>query len=245
MSILVHADTKVGKSTLAATCPKPMVFFDVEAAHRFLDPKFRRTFWNPLTEPPPQCDGSWDIAVVIVREYSVLVRGMEWLRSGQHCFRSIALDSISELQKKCQAQLTGTEAMKMQTWGELLRHMEGLVNDMRDLTEHPTNPIEALIITAMTEFRDDKWRPYVQGQLRTILPYKLDVVGYAYVHDIPDPNDPMAEPTQWRRMIVSKNAQFEAGERVRGRLGKVVEQNDLDVERMLDMVFGPIPEAAA
>jgi hypothetical protein len=39
-------------------------------------------------------------------------------------------------------------------------------------------------------------------------------------------------------MYVERTPEYEAGERVQGRLGKVVEQQDLGIERMLDMVFG-------
>ena len=43
---------------------------------------------------------------------------------------------------------------------------------------------------------------------------------------------------QVRRMYVERTVNFEAGERVQGRLGKVIEQENLGIERMLDMVFG-------
>jgi hypothetical protein len=39
-------------------------------------------------------------------------------------------------------------------------------------------------------------------------------------------------------MYVERTPEYEAGERVQGRLGKVEQQGDLGVERMLDMVFG-------
>jgi hypothetical protein len=39
-------------------------------------------------------------------------------------------------------------------------------------------------------------------------------------------------------MYVERTDQVEAGERVQGRLGKIVEQHDLGIERMLDMIFG-------
>jgi hypothetical protein len=45
-------------------------------------------------------------------------------------------------------------------------------------------------------------------------------------------------------MHVQRTDRFEAGERVQGRLGTVVEQQDLGIERMLDMIFGQKPEAA-
>jgi hypothetical protein len=44
-------------------------------------------------------------------------------------------------------------------------------------------------------------------------------------------------------MYVERTDQYEAGERVQGRLGKIVEQGDLGVERMLDMIFGPKTDA--
>jgi hypothetical protein len=41
-----------------------------------------------------------------------------------------------------------------------------------------------------------------------------------------------------RQMYVERNAQYEAGERVQGRLGNIVEQQNLSIERMLDIIFG-------
>jgi len=239
VSFVVHADTKVGKSTLAATCPKPMLLLDAESAYRFIDG--RKTFWNPLTEAPPWSDGTWDICVVILRDYATLDRAVQWLMAGQHHFKSVALDSISEIQKKMKDQIReGDPDMDQRKWGRLLDGMEQLCRNLRDLTEHPTTPIEALILTAMTEMRDGKWRPYVQGQLRVTMPYFMDVIGYMEIHDEPNP-DPMQPPTRWRRMVVNKSNQYEAGERVGGKLGAAV--YNPNIAEMIDAVFGPIPTA--
>jgi hypothetical protein len=54
---------------------------------------------------------------------------------------------------------------------------------------------------------------------------------------MPNP-DPLQAPYKVRRMYVERTPEYEAGERVQGRLGKIVEQGDLGVERMLDIVFG-------
>ena len=43
-------------------------------------------------------------------------------------------------------------------------------------------------------------------------------------------------------MYVERTPLYEAGERVQGRLGKIVEQENLSIDRMLDLVFGPRPE---
>jgi len=254
LSILIHSDTKVGKSTYAATAPKPMLLLDAEAAYRFLPGV--KVFWDPMREPPPvpgqgriepQADATvysvdWEICVVLVREYSVMVRAFEWLNSGSHPFISVVVDSISEIQKRLKDSLrTLDEQMDMKKWGQVLDHMEWLVRGLRDLTEHPTRPIQAVIMTAMTTQRDGKWRPYVQGQLATTMPYFLDVIGYMYVQEIQN-DDPTQPGRKIRRLLVTPHPQFEAGERVQGRLGDVVDEPT--VTKMLDMVFGEVAPAA-
>lgn len=232
LSVLVHADTKVGKTTFAATAPAPVLYLDVEAAHRFIDrPK---VFWDPISQAPPEV-GEWELCVVVVRDYNYMVKAMEWLRSGKHPFRSVVVDSISELQKRCKDQLKAVgEEMNYKKWGALLDHMEWLVRSLRDLTEHPTNPLEAIIITSMTTQRDGKWRPYVQGQLAVTMPYFLDVIGYMFVHEYEDPATSTTQKI--RRMLVTPHSLYEAGERVQGRLGDVVDNPT--VPAMLSAVFG-------
>jgi hypothetical protein len=80
-------------------------------------------------------------------------------------------------------------------------------------------------------------RPYLQGQLAIQAPYFYDILGAINVETVPNP-DPLQPPFKVRRMYVERTDTYEAGERVQGRLGKVVEQQDLGIERMLDMVFG-------
>lgn len=213
-----------------------MLLLDAESAYRFIPG--RKTFWNPLTEAPPWSDGTWDICVVIVRDYMTLDKAVQWLMTGQHHFKSVGLDSISEVQKRFKDQIKeGNPDMDQQKWGRLLDGMEDLCRKLRDLTEHPTTPIEALVMTAMTENRDGKWRPYVQGALRVTMPYFMDVIGYMHIYEHPNV-DPMLPPTKYRRMIVEKNNQFEAGQRVGGLLGDAV--YDPDVITMINTVFPPV-----
>jgi hypothetical protein len=46
-------------------------------------------------------------------------------------------------------------------------------------------------------------------------------------------------------MYVERTEKYEAGERVQGRLGAIVEQENLSIDRMLDMIFGPRQVAVA
>ena len=236
LTIMVYGESKVGKSSFAVTAPYPRLMLDVEGGHRFLPINVK--YWDPLTEEPPVADGTWDTVVVKVNDYDVVLKAFQWLQSGKHQFKSLIIDSISELQVKCMDNIAGTEQMKMQQWGELLRHMGALLRDLRDLTMHPTQPLEAVVLTAMArKGQDGVYRPYLQGQLAIQAPYFYDILGAIVVETEPNP-DPMQPPFKVRRMHVERTPEYEAGERVQGRLGKAVEQQDLGVERMLDMVFG-------
>jgi hypothetical protein len=236
LTIMVYGESKVGKSTFAVTAPYPRLMLDVEGGHRFLPINVK--YWDPIREEPPQADGTWDTVVVQVRDYDVVMKAFQWLQSGKHQFKSLIIDSISELQVKCMDNIAGTEQMKMQQWGELLRHMGALLRDLRDLTMHQTQPLEAVILTAMArKGQDGVYRPYLQGQLAIQAPYFYDILGAITVEQMPNP-DPLQAPYKVRRMYVERTPEYEAGERVQGRLGKIVEQGDLGVERMLDIVFG-------
>lgn len=242
LSVLVHADSKVGKSTLAATTPPKRCFMDVEAAYRFL-PLGKVIKWDPMKDAPPAADGDWDTAVVITQNYDTFAAVKRWLVSGQHGFVSVILDSITELQVRCKDKIrSGSEDMDMRKWGSLLDQMERDIRDLRDLTEHQTNPLQAIVMTAMTSQKDGKFRPYVQGQLSVKLPYFLDVIGYMYVEDVRvNPDHPTDFTTKKvRKMLTVPHAQFMAGNRVQGRLPEIMEigEQEQTVITMLDMVFG-------
>ncbi len=244
MTVLAYGESGAGKSTFAVTAPYPRLLLDVESGYRFLPIQYK--VWDPLREPVPVADGSWDTIVVIVHDYNTVLEVYKILRSGQHQFRSLIIDSISELQDRLLTQLAGVDQVKMQQWGEVLRKMGGLLRDLRDLTTHPTNPLEAIVLTAMAKKdQEGVYRPYLQGQLAVQAPYLYDIVGAMVVESFPHP-DPMQPNYSARRMYIQRTPKYEAKERVRGRLGAVVEQDNLSVERWLDIVFGarqaPQPE---
>lgn len=232
LSILVHSRSKSGKSWLADTAPAPRLHLDAEggAGTRFTPSK--KTLWDPTSEHPPEPDGSWDTAVVHVRNYQTIEYAYNWLNSGQHQFKSAILDSISEIQQRAIDSLAGANPMKQADWGELLRQVSALIRGFRDFATHPTTPLEAIVMTAMTHEVNGMWRPYVQGQLATRLPFYLDVVGYLFVQ----PSD-NGSPAVRRLLVSPEFDEYEAGERVNGALGTVIDEPN--VERMLDTVFGP------
>ena len=196
-------------------------------------------YWDPLREEPPIADGTWDTCVVPVRTYETMLKTYQWLQSGRHQFKSLIIDSISELQVKCMDNIAGNQQVTQQQWGELLRHMAALMRDLRDLTMHPTTPLEAVVLTAMArQGQDGKMHPYLQGQLATQAPYFWDVLSFLRVEEWPN-QDPTQPAYKLRRLYVESTDFAEAGERVQGRLGSIVEQSELNVETLLDKVYGP------
>lgn len=177
LSFLLHGPSKAGKSFLANTAPGPRLILDAEGNTRFL--KGKKTEWKNTFEPPPVHDGTWDTCIVYVRDFTTISHVFQWLNAGKHPFRSIVIDSLSEVQQRCVDMLAGSEQMKLQQWGELSRKVSELVRQYRDLLVHPSNPIDCVVYTAMTkQNQDGKWFPYVQGQLAVSLPYYVDIIGY-------------------------------------------------------------------
>lgn len=219
LSMLVHGPSKAGKSLLGASTPWPRVMLDVESAARFLP--IKATMWdpdNPPPKPPKSPDGvpEWDTAVVPTRNWQTALKVLDWLKQGDHPFRSATVDSISELQYRYVEHAAGREQMKIQDWGAALREVGGFVRDLRDLTMHPTKPLEAVVLTSMTkEDQQGVMRPYLQGQLATQIPYLMDVTAWIYVE--PDENGVETRYLQTRRMNNK-----EAGERVGGRIPPIL-----------------------
>lgn len=224
LSVLIHADSKVGKSTLAASAPVPILVIDAEGSWKFIP--VRKTYWDPVQGPPPVWDGSWDACVVVLRDWQGVELAYQWLAVGQHNFRTVCIDSISEIQRRLKQNLKGTEALKIQDWGVLLAKMDATIRGFRDLTLHPTHPIQVAVFVAETRETNGKWKPYMQGQISVALPYWMDIVGYLYVEQLPDANGQLTGD-KVRRMLIAPNPQFEAGERVQGRLPDVIDQPNI------------------
>lgn len=231
LTITVHGESGTGKSWFADTAPKPLLVLDAEGGAD-LTPSQPKVEWDPRMEAPPQANG-WQTCVVTVRDYDDVTRAYQWLNSGQHQFKSVVIDSLTEIQKKFISKLVGVNAPKIQDWGTILRHMEEDVSNFRDLKLHKTNPLEAIVFVCVTSQRDESglMRPHVQGSLATTLPYKTDVVG-AYI-TAPDQEDPTKAN---RFLVVQPLGKYIAKDRT-DKLGSFIQ--DPNIEDMLTAVYGP------
>lgn len=215
ISMIVHGPKGAGKSYLGDTTPAPRLVLDAEMGSRFTPS--RKKFWNPLTEKVPENDGTWDSCLVTVREYRAVEKAYEWLNTGQHPFRSVVVDSISEVQQRLADSLKGDHPLELRDWGEMLRKASLLIRNLRDLVTHPVKPLDAVLFIAMTSQRQDgTWFPFVQGQLKVTLPYYVDLLTYLAAV-------PQEDGSSVHRLLVGPVQGYATGERVGGRLGRYID----------------------
>lgn len=239
ISMLVHGEPGAGKSWLGQTAPAPRLILDAEGGARSprkVGPsgkaiRVKQVIWDPTKDAPPE-PGDWESCQVFCRDFNTVKRSYEWLNSGKHPFHSVIMDSITEVQKRCKDAISGGEAPSEREWGFLLVQMEQLIRNFRDLTFHPSNPLDAVVILALTISRNGgKSRPAVQGALGTSLPGYVDLEGYLAAF----PNEETGELE--RRMLINPHVLFEAKDRTHvltEQYGQSI--TNPDIERMLEII---------
>jgi hypothetical protein len=216
LSLLVQAHQKVGKSSLGDTGPAPRLILDVETAS-FWTPS-RKIYWDPKRETCPvwpqdpraeSSDGYWDTCIVIIHDAADLHTLHQTLMTGQHPFNSISMDSVTEIQNRVAFALAGYRKLERDHWGVMLRQVNKLIHDYRDLLTHPVNQIWAITYICGTHFdqRVGKWRPLLQGAMQDHAPYVPDASGWL-----------SAEPDGSRHLWIGQSPHHETGNRLWGRL---------------------------
>lgn len=205
MSMLIHGPSKVGKSELLTTAPGPILYADVEGQTRFLTRQADKMDWDMMTAIKPK-PHNW--VRVRISHYDDILRLYQMLAAGGHPFKSVVIDSVSELQQRYVDRIAGTNQMETQNWGELLRGLAALIRQFRDLLEHPTTPLDFVGMTAMSFEKGGKQSPMLQGKMATMLPYFLDVVGYY------TPYVDSANGINVRRLYLDPSPFYDAGSRV-------------------------------
>lgn len=227
LSLLLHGDTKSGKSTMSFTAPGPLLALDAEGSTKFLTSKadgtkFRKIKWDPMTQYPPAC-GDWDVCVVRAVNWAIVEQAYKHLVASPHCFRSVTLDSVTEIQRKCKANLKGTEQMQQQDWGMLLARMDDLIRGIRDLGEVESNPLEVAVFIAETVLPNNAVQkvPNMQGAVRTSMPYWVDLLGYVHQVPVPDANG-QDSGARTVNLICGNNNLYLAGNRFQGMIPSIV-----------------------
>lgn len=181
--------------------------------------------WDPRTAPPADAE----TVVVPVRELSTIQQTYQWLNSGQHPFRSVVIDSLTEAQKRAADEIAGTALMKTQDWGTLLRKMDALVRAFRDLKMHPANPLECIVfVCASRTDENGTVRPFLQGQMAITLPGFVDVVAHLGIT--------IAEDGALRRVATFQPVPGVAAKDRTGRLG--TQMYDPTIPALFAAVYG-------
>jgi len=231
MSIILFGPPKAGKTTLLTSAPGPRLLIDVEKSSRFID-GIRPVYWdpkNPVPEynPNDEVFGSdWDTCIVRLTKWSQWEQVWAQIEGGKHPFRSVLLDSISELQTVLIEGLAGDQQLTQQQWGTVLRKLTGMLRDMRDLTEHPVNPVEVVAASALEKSYTGVLKPLLQGASVDVVPYLVD--GLFYLHR--DPKDGT------RKLLTQATDFIAAGNRAEHVLPRVI--TNPTIPGILDTVFG-------
>jgi hypothetical protein len=184
LSLVVHGTPKIGKSWLGESCPGPVLIIDGEGSTDFLHRK-HKTYWNPAGPPPTTREdgtplGDDDLVIVKTVDWGTVNLVNQWVLAGAHPFRSLVLDTLTEIQKKAKFSIASSFDDHRQ-WGQLLEKMEMVCKQWRDLLD--TQPqLFCVLILSQTDAKGKGdnivQRPDVQGALSRSLGSFFDIIGY-------------------------------------------------------------------
>ncbi|MCL4473534.1 MAG: ATP-binding protein [Actinobacteria bacterium] len=169
LKLVVYGDSGVGKTVFGSTAPKPL-YISCEAGLLSIADK--------------------NIDVVEIGTWPDLVAAFELLKSGSHPYKSVVLDSLTELQKKHQDYLlskNGQPRLSMQGWGDNIQATRKVCRTFRDL------PMNVILIALAGEIagEDGSGTPRKRFALNgKDLPNEVmgffDLVGYMFTRDEKD-----------------------------------------------------------
>lgn len=205
LRLVLYGQAKIGKTSTVESAPGPRLILDSEGGADFLEKPTLE--WTDVTQAPPVAPAEWgkDYNVVLfIRDWSVFEVAHQWLQSGKHQFNTVAIDSLSDIQKRAKDTITGT--FDMQAWGVLLNKMDVVMRQIRDLTKHPKKPLMCIILTALVkEGKTGMLTPRLQGGFAEDLPGLFDVIGYMRT----------TENEIDREIVIAPSRRWEAGDRTK------------------------------
>lgn len=179
LNILIYGNPGVGKTVLlgsadAIPAMRPVLIIDVEGG----------TYSLNNTYP--------DVEVVRVKTWDELQELYNVLHAGDHPYRTIGLDSITEIQKFSMYQIMQDVVAKepsrdpdipsVREWGKSIEQIRKLVRAFRDL------PLNVIFTALVKTEKDNKTgntytKPYLPGKLADEVAGFLDIVSHMYVKD--------------------------------------------------------------
>ncbi|KKM73036.1 hypothetical protein LCGC14_1414500 [marine sediment metagenome] len=130
LKMVVYGNSGVGKTTFASTAPKPIIL-SAEAGLLSIADK--------------------DIDVISIDKWTDLHDAFDYLKNAKHDYKTVVLDSLTELQKKHQDHLVGASEKQMtqQQWGINIEVLRKTCRAFRDL------PMNVILIALASEIEQN------------------------------------------------------------------------------------------
>lgn len=210
LNILVYGDPGVGKTVLAGSASEieemsPVLIIDIEGG----------TFSLRNTYP--------DVDVVRVQNWNQMQAVYDELRRGNTGYKTIVLDSLTEIQKFSMYNIMKDVVNKdserdpdipsVREWGKSIEQIRLLVRAYRDLNIH-------VIFTALCNHDKDQLsgtfldRPSLPGKLAAEVAAFVDIVGYYYMK---------MQSGEMKRFLLCQKTERQIAKDRSGRLPQVLE----------------------
>jgi phage nucleotide-binding protein len=203
LKMIIYGESGVGKTVFASTAPN-CLFIDAEAGTMSIR------------------DAGVDVASVT--KFHELLDIFEYLKHEKHNYKSVVIDSLTEMMRKSMDEVMVVSAAKnpsqdieipaQRDWGKNIEQTRKMIRAFRDL---PMN----VIFTCLTRETTDETtgvvtiRPALSGKLSIEAPGYIDVLGYLYTQS--EKEDKIV-----RRLLVQPRGKYVAKDRT-GKLGIVID----------------------
>lgn len=213
-NMLIYGDSGTGKTTLAGSADevpemRPVLFVDIEGGTESLRHSYP------------------EVETVRVTTWKEMQNVYNVLYEGNHEYKTVVLDSLTEIQKFNMYTIMESVVQKrpdldpdvpsMREWGKNLEQLRKMVRGFRDLEMHT-------IFTALK--KDDKdqktgitsMKPSLSGKLADEVAAFLDVVCYYYVKQVGD-----GEDAEFLRLLLTQKTDSQVAKDRSGKLPMIVE----------------------
>ena len=228
LKFMVYGDPGVGKTVLAATAMgdptlREVLFINIES--------------GILSITDPKALGVPELPDVLdFNSFKQLDDIFYFLVTQDHKYKTVVVDSLSELQKYNLDKIVGSKMGQksksgqsrispddiwQEDYGESTQEMRRVVRKFRDLPMHVLFTCHAVV--SQDEARVETVRPALTPKLCTSVMGYLDVVGYLYTKEEKGPDDD--EAVLRRKLLVQPHGKFKAKDRSPGgKLGTILTQ---------------------
>jgi hypothetical protein len=205
LNLMVYGDSGVGKTLLAGTAAfvpelSPVLFVDVEGGTLTLN----------------QFDSTVDIDVIRVDKWVNLQKVYDDLYNGKHPYKTVVIDSLTEMQKLAMNDLLGAGSKidpassmpEYKDWNINTEQMRRLVRAFRDL---PINTFFSCLAMDQQDPRRESVfikKPALTKKLANEIPAFFDIVFYMYVKEMREgPNKRLMQTDKSDRVVAKCRVQ--------------------------------------